>query len=178
MSSAATLTAVRGLRLAASLGLATTLGGCPGPSVSSDASEPADLDAVLALDSPSFPDAPDSSSLPDAADSPLLLDAQTAAPGGSCLPSAVPAGGFTSREVYVETDAPECADTCMVYRLDGDPRPGCMASSGTCADPAAVAERVFCTVPCDPSAGCVAGWTCVAVTGPSSYCVPTAIAEP
>lgn len=85
--------------------------------------------------------------------------------GPSCVPVLVPAGGFTSSEIFVETYTPVCGEppltgvptrppmgVCVVYGLEGDPRPGCTTG---CASPADVAERTFCTCRCggDPGTG-------------------------
>ncbi|MCC6875096.1 MAG: hypothetical protein IT378_12385, partial [Sandaracinaceae bacterium] len=46
--------------------------------------------------------------------------------GGACVPEAVPENGFLSSEVYLETSHAACSsEQCLVYRLMGDPRPGC-----------------------------------------------------
>ena len=108
--------------------------------------------------------------------------------GAACVPSSVPFGGFVSSEVYLEGPGRTCggdAPFCIVYQLEGDPRPAC---SGTaCADPAEVERRVFCSCRCDtdtPGASlcdCPSGFRCENVLdlgGPDirgSYCIRSGI---
>jgi hypothetical protein len=54
--------------------------------------------------------------------------------GDPCTPEAIPAGGFSSMEVYVETSSVQCRTrVCMVYRLTGSPQ--CPAGSSQCTPP-------------------------------------------
>src|SRR5690606_28214150 len=40
--------------------------------------------------------------------------------GPACLPEAIPAGGYSAAEVYLETNSASCASrACLVYQLDG-----------------------------------------------------------
>lgn len=108
--------------------------------------------------------------------------------GEACLPEQVPETGFTDTEAYVEADSAQCAgDACLVYRLAGDPRAGCVPTQEKpCAAPGDVAERVYCTCRCDAGdtgfeeCECPDGFTCVSILeqgGPSvagGYCVRNA----
>lgn len=113
--------------------------------------------------------------------------------GPSCVPVFVPEGGFSGLEVSVETYTPVCGEppfegiptrppigVCVVYGLEGDPRPGCTTG---CADPEDVATRTFCSCRCDgdpgtgPFCACPSGAHCeglIAHGGRSggSFCVP------
>lgn len=129
-------------------------------------------------------------------------DASTdAAPGGvlgpPCVPTLVPEGGFSAAEVTVESYTPVCGEppfegiptrppigVCVVYGLEGDPRPGCTSD---CASAADVAQRTFCTCRCggDPGTGpfctCPADARCERLIehggrSGGSFCVPDALA--
>jgi hypothetical protein len=51
--------------------------------------------------------------------------------GDPCTPEAIPTGGFSNMEVYVETSSVQCRTrVCMVYRLTGSPQ--CTATSDLC----------------------------------------------
>jgi hypothetical protein len=106
------------------------------------------------------------------------------ATGEICAPEQVPEGGFSSTEAYLETERPQCeSGTCMVYRLQGDPRAICEdTATPNCALRSEVEQRVYCTCRCDAPSGvdeceCPSGFSCVPVLelgGPSvegSYCV-------
>jgi hypothetical protein len=110
--------------------------------------------------------------------------------GTSCMPDAVPGGGFDEREAYVETGSTQCdTGACLVYHLRGDPSNVCGSRSASpeCVAPAAVKDRVYCSCRCDAPAGdsgalcaCKEGFSCVDVLdyGPAgirgSYCVRNA----
>jgi hypothetical protein len=138
----------------------------------------------------------------------LSLAAVGCAPAGlgdPCTPEAIPGGGFSPREVYVESGSVQCRTrTCMVFHLDGNPEctPNCSECGGpdTCArcgeaadcvqtgaDTAAFAnsdERVFCSCRCSaggnpslPLCQCTEGYRCVPDGDPGGgYCVPDAVA--
>ena len=103
--------------------------------------------------------------------------------GPACLPEAIPAGGYSGAEVYLETNSVDCETrACLVYHLDGDPRmldcdkPGCVSR-------AEAAARAFCTCRCSGGdegsalCACPEGFECVddLITagsgGASGYCV-------
>jgi hypothetical protein len=118
--------------------------------------------------------------------------------GDPCIPESIPADGFDSREVYLETSSVQCRTrVCMVYRLEGDPRQviaedpemsTCPAGSTECVTEQAVDQQVFCSCRCSVSEGeqantplcnCGDGFTCVddvVTTGGvgvrGGYCVP------
>ncbi len=127
----------------------------------------------------------------------LLAACSTPAVGAPCLPEQVPSTGFADTEAYIETSSVQCQTrVCMVYRLKGDPRAGCVptGSTGTggaggqtegktCASAEDVANRIYCTCRCDTGGtgfaecSCPDGFTCVDVLdqgGPGvrgGYCV-------
>lgn len=97
--------------------------------------------------------------------------------GPACVPTVVPEGGFSSAEVTVETYTPVCGEpplegiptrppigVCVVYALEGDPRPGCTRD---CSSPVEAARRAFCTCRCDGDPG----------TGPFCACPADARCE-
>ncbi|MFI5308571.1 MAG: hypothetical protein ACHQ53_14525 [Polyangiales bacterium] len=106
----------------------------------------------------------------------LIAGCSTPAVGAPCLPEQVPQTGFDDREAYIETSSVQCQTrVCMVYRLRGDPRQGCVATgpsaapaatgtggtaaaaaaaAGTtqgkvCASPQEVLDRIYCTCRCN-----------------------------
>ena len=113
--------------------------------------------------------------------------------GPPCIPTFVPEGGFSSAEVSVETYTPVCGEpplegiptgppvgVCVVYELDGDPRPEC---TGRCASSTEVARRTFCSCRCDgdpgtgPFCACPSGARCERLIehggwSGGSFCVP------
>lgn len=107
------------------------------------------------------------------------------ATGEMCTPEQVPEGGFSATEAYLETERPQCeSGTCMVYRLQGDPREICEdGSRPNCASRSEVEQRVYCTCRCDGApdgveeCDCPSDFSCVPVLelgGPNvegSYCV-------
>lgn len=106
-------------------------------------------------------------------------DASMSGIGGACIPSPIPPGGLSSSESYFGQDDTACGDDwCVAHMVAGDPSAGCVEG---CADPADVAERIFCTCRCggDPSLGplceCPMGMTCGLEVGlgpvPGSYCL-------
>jgi hypothetical protein len=137
----------------------------------------------------------------------LALGAIGCAPvglGDPCTPEAIPGGGFSPREVYVESGSVQCRTrTCMVYHLDGNPecRPSCaICAGGSDACPRCTSamdcvtegtpslenssERVFCSCRCSaggnpslPLCQCTAGFRCVPDGDPGGgYCVPNEVA--
>jgi hypothetical protein len=73
--------------------------------------------------------------------------------GDPCTPEAIPTGGFSPREVYVESGSVQCRTrTCMVFHLDGNPEctPDCMqcGAGGSAACPR-------CTMGAGGTFGCV-----------------------
>jgi hypothetical protein len=113
--------------------------------------------------------------------------------GDACLPDEVPEGGFADQEAYLASGSADCGGgVCIVYRLRGDPREGCVperpdpndpTSVGReCAEPDKVRDHVYCTCRCDApdgyaECGCPDGFTCVDVLDQGSadirggYCV-------
>ena len=106
--------------------------------------------------------------------------------GDKCSPAFVPQGGFSDREVYLETGASDCGTgACLVYHVTGDPRSGCAEGSDAgCADAFDIDQRIFCTCRCaapgvDPIDLCTCGegFSCVDTLGDApeglrgSYCV-------
>lgn len=120
----------------------------------------------------------------------LAVACASPAVGAPCLPDQVPDEGFDDSEAYVESGSAECETrTCLVYRLQGDPREGCVESSDDarrCADPRKVEEHVYCSCRCDagdtdlPECECPGGFVCTEVFGqaPGGYCVKTSTASP
>lgn len=139
----------------------------------------------------------------------LALSAIGCAPvglGDPCTPEAIPSGGFTPREVYVESGSVQCRTrTCMVFHLDANPEctpncavcgqggtdacPRCMATGGTCVTEGSPEspnsdERVFCSCRCSaggnpslPLCECTEGYRCVPDGDPGGgYCVPDLVA--
>lgn len=124
----------------------------------------------------------------------LLIGCSTPAVGAPCLPEQVPEDGFADQEAYVESSSVQCETrVCIVFRLRGDPREGCMqvepdpndpTSTGRyCATEDEVEKRVYCTCRCNSAdtgfaeCECPDGFTCVDVLeqgGPGvrgGYCV-------
>ena len=124
----------------------------------------------------------------------------TPAVGAPCLPEQVPETGFDDREAYIESSSVQCETrVCIVFRLTGDPRPGCVAKPADmncdptkttncdpgikCSDPAEIEERVYCSCRCNSSdtgfaeCECPDGFSCVDLLeqgGPGvrgGYCV-------
>lgn len=100
--------------------------------------------------------------------------------GEFCVPGKFAPGGFSASEVFLETVSAVCESRmCLVYRLMGDPTPGCTEN---CADPAEAARRSRCSCRCDgpgpgPFCTCPSGMRCAEVFtsgGPEivgSYCI-------
>ena len=66
----------------------------------------------------------------------LLFGCSTPAVGAPCLPEQVPEDGFQDSEAYVESSSVQCETrTCIVFRLRGDPREGCMQVDPDPSDP-------------------------------------------
>ena len=124
----------------------------------------------------------------------------TPAVGAPCLPEQVPQTGFDDKETYIESSSVQCETrVCIVYRLDGDPRPGCVAKPADmncdptktpdcdpglkCADPEKIEEHIYCSCRCNSAdtgfaeCECPDGFSCVDVLeqgGPGvrgGYCV-------
>ena len=107
----------------------------------------------------------------------------------------MPEDGFADREAYVESSSVQCETrVCIVFRLRGDPREGCVPVTPTQRSerrPAStsarrrneVEKRVYCTCRCNSGdtgfaeCECPDGFTCVDVLeqgGPGvrgGYCV-------
>jgi hypothetical protein len=113
-------------------------------------------------------------------------DSQTLDIGAACLPDAIPASGFDPRAASVETGSDHCqSEVCLVYMLEGDPRPGCEASENhICPTRAEIERSTYCSCRCDapegdpgPLCDCTDGFTCVpTIEGAppgirGSYCV-------
>ncbi len=97
-------------------------------------------------------------------------DAAGAAPvGAPCIPRSVPMPGFISSEVYIESVNLDCVSrTCIVDRLEGDPRPSCDPEVSTCPSASEVRDRVYCSCHCRDLSGrldcaCPTGFSCVDV---------------
>jgi len=119
--------------------------------------------------------------------------------GAPCLPEQIPDTGFDDREAYIESSSVQCETrVCIVYRLDGDPRDGCVASppeegctpgdtscsqGKKCSEPADVEDRIYCSCRCNSAdtgfaeCECPDGFSCVDLLdqgGPGvrgGYCV-------
>jgi hypothetical protein len=112
--------------------------------------------------------------------------------GDPCLTDIVPQHGFDDREAYLGTGSADCGGgVCLVYRLRGDPRAGCIPrpanpSTGdpgkSCVIGSDVEQRVYCSCRCDapegfPECECPSEYTCVQALdqgGPElagGYCV-------
>lgn len=101
----------------------------------------------------------------------LVGGCSSSAVGDPCTPEQVPAGGFDSSDIFLETASVQCATrTCIVYELDGDPNDVCGEpdATATCVDPQEVKDRVHCTCRCKAPAGsslptcaCPTGFSCV-----------------
>jgi len=119
--------------------------------------------------------------------------------GESCVPEAIPEGGFDPGESYLETSSLQCETrVCGVFGFDGDPTQSveeCEAVGGTdCADKPlseAIEARVYCTCRCatptDGAATCVCptGFVCQELLGEEagpgiagSYCVREGLPAP
>jgi hypothetical protein len=124
----------------------------------------------------------------------LLVGCSTPAVGAPCLPEQVPEDGFADQEAYVESSSVQCETrVCIVFKLRGDPREGCMpvmadpndpmSIGRVCATEDEVEKRVYCTCRCNSAdtgfaeCECPDGFTCVDVLeqgGPGvrgGYCV-------
>lgn len=124
----------------------------------------------------------------------------TPAVGDPCLPEQVPKSGFDEREAYIESSSVQCQTrVCIVYRLAGDPRAGCVPRPAStncdpmtdpkcdpglkCADPTEIKDHIYCTCRCNSAdtgfeeCECPDGFSCVDVLeqgGPGvrgGYCV-------
>jgi hypothetical protein len=114
---------------------------------------------------------------------PETADPAAARVGDPCIPENVPPSGFSDSEAYVEPASSQCGGSaCLVFRLLGDPRAGCVATpDAPCAAPEEAAARVYCTCLCNgddsPTCACPDGFACVATVDaadgglPSSHCV-------
>jgi hypothetical protein len=115
-----------------------------------------------------------------------LADSREVDIGAACMPKAVPADGFDPREASVEVGSDQCeSEACLVYMLDGDPRPECEAGDGrVCPTQSEIDRSIYCSCRCDapegdpgPLCDCVDGFTCVEAIPDAppgirgSYCV-------
>ena len=127
----------------------------------------------------------------------FMFGCSTPAVGAPCLPEQIPEEGFADQEAYIESSSVQCETrVCIVFRLRGDPREGCVpmmancnpsdpncAPDKYCATPQDVEKRVYCTCRCNSAdtgfaeCECPDGFTCVDVLeqgGPGvrgGYCV-------
>jgi hypothetical protein len=123
----------------------------------------------------------------------LSIGCASPAVGAPCLPEQVPEDGFADQEAYVESSSVQCETrVCLVFRLQGDPREGCVpvppdpadpSSRGKiCATPENIEKHIYCTCRCNSPGGfdeceCPDGFTCITVLeqgGPGvkgGYCV-------
>lgn len=93
-----------------------------------------------------------------------LLGSVGCAPSGQgdpCTPEAIPSGGFSPREVYVETSSVQCRTRiCMVYHLSGNPE---------CEE----GISPHCPTPATASAECTSAGGSLCVTSPVPDVVST-----
>lgn len=105
--------------------------------------------------------------------------------GDPCLPEQVPERGFDHSESYVESGSVQCETrVCLVYKLGGDPREGCVpsgdrncvASAGAPCEPVVecptqeqIDDHVYCSCRCDSGdtglaeCECPTGFACAEV---------------
>ena len=102
--------------------------------------------------------------------------------GDPCIPETIPCDkqgencGFQQSESYIESSSVQCETrVCVVFKLAGDPREGCVprAANEATGDPGkqcvmgkTVEDRVYCTCRCKSPGGfeeceCADGFTCV-----------------
>jgi hypothetical protein len=113
-------------------------------------------------------------------------DSETLDLGAACLPEAIPESGFDPRVASVEMRSDQCqSEVCLVYALEGDPRPECEASEDhLCPTPAEIERAIYCSCRCDapegdpgPLCDCTDGFTCTPTLDDAppgirgSYCV-------
>jgi len=116
--------------------------------------------------------------------------------GDPCLPEKIPqetnekgevvSVGFSKTEAYIETSSVQCETrVCLVYKLEGDPSPGCetIPDVRTCPTEKEKEDKVYCSCRCKTddksfaTCECPDGYDCVEVqeTGApgsrGSYCV-------
>jgi hypothetical protein len=114
----------------------------------------------------------------------LLAACSSPSVGAPCLPELVPEDGFDEHEAYIEASSLQCETrVCLVYRLGGDPREGCMATdTKRCALHDDIESSVYCTCRCDGAGSgdacqCPEGYACTEVLDQGdpgvrgSYCV-------
>lgn len=126
--------------------------------------------------------------------------------GDPCVPDIIPEGGFRSGENIIEVNSPQCrSNTCIVFRLEGDPshvlgERSCTGNPNEhCVDRnlpitnSSSLERAFCSCRCAGSSNgenvgfplceCTFGFHCIDVADVGApnvrggYCVPNELCE-
>jgi hypothetical protein len=121
-----------------------------------------------------------------------LTGCQTSGVGDPCVPQAIPAGGFTEKDIVIETTSVMCRTrVCLVYKFTGDPTRSftseeentceAQADSGLPPDSSAllldplcrlrenIREHVYCSCRCDsddpniPTCDCPGGFVCTSL---------------
>lgn len=123
-----------------------------------------------------------------------LAGCSTPAVGDPCQPEQIPSTGFDDAETYIESSSVQCETrVCLVYKLAGDPREGCVpvvciegdknCTPKKCPTTCETASRIYCSCRCDAGdtgfaeCECPDGFKCEEVLnqgGPGvrgSYCV-------
>lgn len=103
--------------------------------------------------------------------------------GAACEPLETPTAGYVASEVSVEAPSDQClGHSCLVYRLEGDPRASCDEDTDdNCASAAEIEARVYCSCRCngspegEPNCDCPDDYNCVPTLEledrTESYCV-------
>lgn len=120
-----------------------------------------------------------------------LTGCQTSGVGEPCIPQAIPAGGFQTNDIVIETTSVMCRTrVCLVYKFQGDPTQevlpdgtntcdpfyddaGVLVDGGideaTCKAREFIRDHVYCSCRCDspdpsvPLCNCPGGFTCTAL---------------